>query len=124
MNNLLLVFLGGGLGSIVRYGISLFVKANFSTKFPVATLLSNVISCVVLALAVGYFSEKAGANPTLRTFIVIGFCGGFSTFSTFSYETMELMRSGNMVLAITKYFNQRSGMYGADLFFNETTCLN
>jgi fluoride exporter len=100
MNNLLLVFVGGGLGSIVRYGISEFVKSNFKSIFPLATLCSNVISCVILALVVGLFSEKVGLNPTLRVLIVIGFCGGFSTFSTFSYETVELMRSGNTMIAI------------------------
>ena len=100
MNNLLLVFLGGGLGSIVRYGISEFVRSNFKSVFPLATLCSNVISCVILALAVGFFNEKIGLNPTLRLLILAGFCGGFSTFSTFSYETVELMRSGNMIIAI------------------------
>jgi CrcB protein len=100
MNNILLVFLGGGLGSVVRYGISEFVKTNFKTIFPIATLVSNILSCIILALAIGFFSEKIGANPTLRTLIVIGFCGGFSTFSTFSYETIELMKSGNYTIAI------------------------
>lgn len=100
MNNLLLVFLGGGLGSVVRFGISEFVKSNFKTIFPIATLCSNIISCLILALAIGFFSEKIGANSTLKMLIIIGFCGGFSTFSTFSYETVELLRSGNLIIAI------------------------
>ncbi len=100
MNNILLVFLGGGLGSVTRYGISEIVRNNFRSSFPVATLFSNIISCIILALAVGVFSEKIGTTSTLRIFIVVGFCGGFSTFSSFSYETVELMRSGNIVIAI------------------------
>ena len=100
MNKFLLVFLGGGLGSIVRYGISEFVKQNFKAVFPIATLCSNIISCIVLALAVGYLSEKIGTNPALKILIVVGFCGGFSTFSSFSYETVELIRSGNSPIAV------------------------
>ncbi len=100
MNNLLLVFLGGGIGSVVRFGISEFVKSNFKSIFPIATLLSNVFSCIILALAIGFFAEKITANPSLKMLIIIGFCGGFSTFSTFSYETVELMRSGNLIVAI------------------------
>jgi CrcB protein len=100
MNNILLVFLGGGIGSLMRYGISAFVQTNFKAVFPIATLCSNIFSCIILVLAVGFFSEKLMSNPSIKMFVVIGICGGFSTFSTFSYETMELMRSGNMSIAI------------------------
>lgn len=100
MNNILLVFLGGGLGSLARFGISEIVKNNFKSSFPIATLCSNILSCLILALMVGFFSEKVDASPAMKTLIIVGFCGGFSTFSTFSYETVELMRSGNMIYAI------------------------
>lgn len=100
MNNLLLIFIGGGLGSITRFGIGAFVQSNFKSVFPIATLCSNIISCLILAISVAMFSEKLITNPGLRMFVLIGFCGGFSTFSTFSYETVELMRSGNLMIAI------------------------
>lgn len=100
MNNILLVFLGGGLGSVARFGISEIVKNNFKSSFPIATLCSNILSCLILALMVGVFSGKTDASPAVKTLIVVGFCGGFSTFSTFSFETVELMRSGNMMIAI------------------------
>jgi fluoride exporter len=100
MNNLFLVFLGGGLGSLARYGVAAFVWNNYKTAFPAATFISNIVSCLVLALTVSFFSGKIEISPALRTFIIIGFCGGFSTFSTFSFETVELMRSGNMTIAI------------------------
>lgn len=100
MNNLLLVFLGGGLGSLARFGISEIVKNNFKSSFPIATLCSNILSCLILALMVGLYSGKADASPAMKTLLVVGFCGGFSTFSTFSYETVELMRSGNVIYAI------------------------
>ena len=104
MNNLFLVFVGGGLGSIVRYGISEFVRTSFKTVFPIATLSSNIISCIILALTVVFFNEKIGLTPSVRIFIFVGFCGGFSTFSTFSYETVALMRSGNTMIAIANIF--------------------
>ena len=104
MNNLLLIFLGGGLRSISRFGIGAFVQANFKSAFPIATLCSNIISCLILAISVAMFSEKFMTNPGLRMFILIGFCGGFSTFSTFSYETVELMKSGNLLIAIANIF--------------------
>ena len=100
MNNVFLVFLGGGIGSIARFGISEIVKSNFKSSFPIATLCANVLSCLVLALMVGLFTGKMEMNPAIKTLIVVGFCGGFSTFSTFSFETVELMRSGNMMFAI------------------------
>ena len=104
MNNLLLVFIGGGLGSIVRFGISGFVQSNFKSIFPIATLCSNILSCIILAVAVGFLSDKLIANPNLKILILVGFCGGFSTFSTFSFETVELIRSGNMMYAVANIF--------------------
>jgi len=100
MNNLILVFLGGGLGSIARYGISVFVKLNFKSVFPIATLCSNILSCVLLAFVITFFADRAGSSSTIKALVIIGFCGGFSTFSTFSFETVELMRSGNVMIAV------------------------
>lgn len=100
MNNILFVFLGGGAGSVVRCGISVLVKAKFQFIFPIATLTSNILSCIVLGLAVGIFSEKIGENDSLKSLLIIGFCGGFSTFSTFSFETVELIRGGNTIYAL------------------------
>jgi CrcB protein len=100
MNNLLLVFLGGGLGSLARLGVATIVQMNFKSVFPIATLCSNIISCIILALTVAFFSERLITNPSLRMLVIIGFCGGFSTFSSFSYETVELIRSGNTIYAI------------------------
>ena len=72
-----------------------------ATGAVVATAAGTDTEALALALALGIFIEKVGTNSAMRTFLIIGFCGGFSTFSTFSFETVELIRSGNMFIAFT-----------------------
>ena len=99
MYNYLLVFIGGGLGSVCRYGIAhLLASQNYT--FPLATFLANVISCIVLGFFVG-LSMKAGVSDLQKLMIMTGFCGGFSTFSTFTNETFQLFQAGNFFYAIS-----------------------
>lgn len=92
----LAIFLGGGLGSLARFGVSQFS----SPSFPFGTLIANVLACVIMGLAIYSFSDKIETSPFFKHLIIIGFCGGFSTFSTFSFETFELFRNGNPTIAI------------------------
>ena len=100
MKNILIIFFGGGLGSIARYGMASLVRKFSISAFPVATLLSNAFSCLVLGLAVAFFAERLSIQQGWRLLVIVGFCGGFSTFSTFSFETVELVRSGNLLYAV------------------------
>jgi len=99
MYNYFLVFIGGGLGSICRYGIAHFLQSQQYT-FPFATFLANVISCVILGFFVG-LSMKNGMSDIQKFMIMTGFCGGFSTFSTFTNETFQLFQTGELFYAIT-----------------------
>lgn len=99
MNNIIAVFIGGGIGSLFRYGISTLTATIIKTSFPIATLASNVLSCIILALTVTIINSKPEAG-NWKLFIITGICGGFSTFSTFSFETVDLIRNGNTMYAI------------------------
>lgn len=99
--NLLAVFIGGGLGSLLRYGISKLSISTFGSQlFPWGTFISNVLASGLLAFFIVYFAEKFESQPALKGLLLVGFCGGFSTFSTFSLETAQLMKSGNTTIAI------------------------
>ena len=99
-----MVALGGALGSVGRYGIGLAL-ARFSA-FPVGTLLANLLGSLVIGLCVGLFDAEQRSQPT-GLFLMVGFCGGFTTFSAFSLQTFELLEQqawlkagGNVVLSV------------------------
>jgi len=91
------VFLGGGLGSMCRFGIARMLPVQ-SDAFPWATFLANGISCVILGFLAAYMLKSPLARPA-ALFWMTGFCGGFSTFSTFTLETWSLLQKGLIGLA-------------------------
>lgn len=97
--NWLYVFIGGGIGSMVRFAFSwMFVKLSWA-GLAWATLCANVVSCIVFALAVLWYGDRETFMISYRPLIITGFCGGLSTFSTFSFETFELFKRGDHLFA-------------------------
>lgn len=96
IKNLLLVGLGGGLGSIARYLCQKWFAENYQHPFPWGTFLVNIAGCFLIG-AIYAAGEKATVmTPQTRLLLATGLCGGFTTFSTFAFENMGLLRSGDL----------------------------
>lgn len=101
---ILAVFTGGGVGALCRFLISLGVVNQLKSFLPVATLLANIIACAIMGITVLYAQNKFDTTPWLKAFILVGFCGGLSTFSTFSYETVLLFKANQWYYALGNIF--------------------
>lgn len=99
--NVLAVFIGGGLGSLCRYGISYWSLRYFESNFPWGTFISNMLACTAMALSIYFLKEKFQDHLMWKLFLLTGFCGGFSTFSAFSYENLYLLKTNHIALSVT-----------------------
>lgn len=97
--NYLIVFIAAGFGGVFRYILSLYVQKQFSPFFPFGTLIVNILGSFVLGLMIFGLDERGLINPSLKLFIGIGLCGGFTTFSTFSLETFNMLRDSEFLFA-------------------------
>jgi CrcB protein len=94
LSDVLLVFVGGGAGSTIRFFLGRWVNAWHNHHFPFGTMSVNIIACLVLGFVIGIADHRQLISPAARLFWTVGFCGGFSTFSTFSAETLTLIQGG------------------------------
>src|SRR5262245_51973530 len=100
MEKVLLVGLGGFLGSVLRYGVGGWVgRMKAGWTFPLETLLINVAGCLAIGFLAGLTEARGVFSGSARAFLFIGLLGGFTTYSTFGYETYQLLRSGEWAAA-------------------------
>ncbi len=96
MGVVLAVALGGAVGSVLRYLISKFVQVKVGIDFPLGTLSVNVLGAFLIGFLFSYLVERFSLTPELRALVITGFLGGLTTFSTFSYESFNLMFNGEV----------------------------
>ena len=101
IKNLILVFIGGGLGSSLRYLISKYLNAGF--LLPYGTFFVNIAGSLLLGILLGWAIKTDSLNSPVNLLLAVGFCGGFTTFSTFSFENFSLLKSGDY-LGFSIYF--------------------
>jgi CrcB protein len=100
----ILIFIGGGIGSLCRYLISRWITGTIISTFPYGTFIVNITGCLMIGFFVFYFTEGryGAASLPWRLFLVTGLCGGYTTFSSFSLENVQLI-TNNQVLTFLAY---------------------
>lgn len=99
IKSILLVAIGGGLGSVFRFLANIVVAKNMPGKLHYATFTVNIIGCFLIGFLIGYLSKQS-ESENLKLLLLTGFCGGFTTFSTFGLENYSLLQSGNIVTSL------------------------
>ncbi len=114
--NIMLVGSGGFIGSALRYLVSVWMHHIFKTdSFPVGTAVVNITGCLVIGLLGGFAENIQALGPHTRLFLFLGLLGGFTTFSTFGYETVALLREKAIFLAFANIAIQLLLGFGAVL---------
>ncbi len=98
LRTLLLIGLGGFLGSISRFLIALGVNRVFQSVLPIGTLAVNILGCLLIGIIYSLAEQKNFLGPELRIFLGVGFCGGFTTYSSFAFEKFSLIKTGDFLL--------------------------
>jgi len=97
--SIILVGIGGGIGSIIRYLTAVYVQKNFTTLFPWATFVANITGCLIIGLLLGLSEKYNLIGSDMKFLFITGFCGGYTTFSTFMADNVTLIENGQMPIA-------------------------
>jgi len=100
MTNYFIIGLGGFFGAVARYIVALWIGQRWGRIFPLGTFVVNISGCFLISFLMSLFTEKFMVNPQLRLFLVMGFLGAYTTFSTFEYETGNLVKDGEWAIAL------------------------
>jgi CrcB protein len=103
---LALIAVGGALGSVSRYLLSMAVLRATGSLFPAGTFAVNVIGCVIFGMIAGAAEQRVQLEPELRLFLLVGVLGGFTTFSSYAFESFSLIRDGQFVWASINVIGQ------------------
>ena len=95
IKSIFFVGIGGAIGSVMRYILGSIGAHYFKGIFPFSTFITNFLGCLIIGLLIGYFGKSNEINPQLKLLLITGFCGGFTTFSTFAAENVQLLENGN-----------------------------
>lgn len=109
----LIVFLGAGLGGMCRYAVGVAMLRAFGPGFPVGTLTVNIIGSLLMGVLAALFALKLEAGQMTRLFLTTGFLGGFTTFSTFSLDTVTLFERGRIAVAALYVVASLAGGFAA-----------
>ena len=96
----LLILLGGGVGSLARYVVGSVIATRFGTRFPAGTMVVNVTGCFLIGLIMTLLTERLQPHPYWRLALVVGFLGGYTTFSSFEWETYSAVREGGLWIGL------------------------
>ena len=99
LGNILIIGVGGFLGAIARYSLSLWIGQKWGRSFPLGTFAVNVSGSFFIGLLMTLFTERFMVNPQWRLFLAVGFLGAYTTFSTFEFETGNLLKDGEWLIA-------------------------